>query len=188
MKRGFTLIELLVGMSLMAMLVLGSMTLFVSSMRSLQRTTNDVTITDKSAVNLRKVTEKVREAITVTVTNQGKTLSFNLPKFSASVDPITQEKEVAIPAASDGIARGYAIDFGAGTLRDTQTGKVLMRNIASTDVNTGSSQYGQAYEPFQITTVGTTKALTICLITRDSTSGQLRTMRMKTTTVLRNMP
>jgi prepilin-type N-terminal cleavage/methylation domain-containing protein len=188
LRRGFTLIELLVGMSLMAMLVLGSMTLFVGSMRSLQRTTNDVTMTDNSARSIRKIAETVREAVSATITNDGRTLSFNLPAMTAGVDPVTGEKEVAMPPASDGVARGYTIDFGAGTLKDTRTGKIIERNISPIDTDTHSSQYGQAYTPFQITTVGTTKALTICLITRDSTSGQQRTMRMKTSAILRNVP
>jgi prepilin-type N-terminal cleavage/methylation domain-containing protein len=187
MRRGFTLVEMLTGMALMALLVLGSMTLFASSLRSLQRTDNDVTMTDQNARALRKVSETIRQSMSVTVTNSGKTVSFVLPAYSAAADPVTGEKEVIVPTVSDGVARGYSIDFGAKTLRDLQSGKVLVRNISAVDTDPTSTLYNQAYEPFQLTKIGTYNALTINLITSDSTSGQKRTTRMKTTIILRNM-
>jgi prepilin-type N-terminal cleavage/methylation domain-containing protein len=186
-RRGFTLVELLTGMGVMALLVLGSMTLFASSLRSLQRTSNDVTMTDQNSRALRKVSETIRQAMSVTVTNSGKTISFNLPAMTAGVDTVTGEKECIVPVVSDGVNRGYNIDFGAGVLRDTVTGKVLVRNLYSKDPDAASSLYNQSYLPFDIVMIGTHRALTINLITRDATSGQARTTRMKTTIILRNM-
>jgi len=185
-RRGMTLIELVTGMGLMMLLVLGSMNLLTNSFKSLQRTTSDVTMTDQTSRSLRKLTEKIRPAVTVTITNSGTTLAYNLPKMVSSVDPVTGEYEEVVPVTSDGVAHGYAVNFSAGTLTDTQTGKVLIQNVCSYDPDPNSTLYNKAYVPFQISSIGTYKALTINLITLDATSGQSRVMRMKTTMILRN--
>jgi Tfp pilus assembly protein PilW len=188
MRRGMTLIELLTGMGLMSLLVLGSLTMLVGSLRSLQRTTNDTTMTDQNARAIRKIAENVRLAVSVTVSNNGKTLVYYLPTMTSTNDATTGEKEVVIPPVSDGVARGYTVDFGAGTVTDSRTGKVLVRNIYGYDTEPTSTQYNQAYQPFQVTSIDTNKALTINLVTRDATSGQARTVRMKSTTILPNVP
>lgn len=186
MKRAFTLVELLIGMGLMALLVLGSLTMFASSLRSLQRTTNDVTITDQNARALRKISESVRNATSVTVSSSGLVLTYTLPKMTTAVDPVTGEKEVVVPPVSDGITRSYTVDFTAGTLRDSQSNRVMVQDICRVDPDAGSTLYNQNYQPFQISSIDTHKAVTINLVTRDATSGQPRIMRMKTTAILRN--
>jgi prepilin-type N-terminal cleavage/methylation domain-containing protein len=188
MRRGFTLVEILISMGLMALLVLGSLSLFAGSMRSLQRTDSDVTMTDQNSRAMRKISETLRQAVLVTVTNGGRTIVFNLPALTNSVDPVTGEKEIAMPPVSDGVTRGYNVDFGSGTLVDIQTGKVLMRNIYSRDTDPSSTLYNQTYQPFQLSTVHNYKALTINLVTRDAATTPIRTTRMKTTAILRNVP
>jgi Tfp pilus assembly protein PilW len=187
MRRAFTLVELLTGMGVMALLVLGSLSLFAGSLRSLQRTTNDVTMTDQNARAVRKISENLRQAVSVTISNSGKTLTYSLPAMTASADPVTGEKEVVVPVTSDGLNRTYSVDFGAKTLTDSNTGKVIVRNVWNVDTDSNSTLYNLAYAPFELTKVGTRQALTINLITRDNTSGQVRTTRMKTTILLRNM-
>lgn len=180
--------ELVTGMGLMALLVLGSLTLMIGSMRSLQRTDNDTTMSDQNARALRKITENIRQAVSVSASTDGKTLTYNLPALAASADPVTGEHEVAMPPVSDGTTRTYVVNFTAGTLVDGQTGKVMVRNIYGKDTDPTSSLYNQAYLPFQISSIDVCKAVTINLVTRDVTSGQARTTRMKTTAILRNAP
>jgi prepilin-type N-terminal cleavage/methylation domain-containing protein len=185
MRRGFTLIELLVGLGLVALLVLGSMNLLVGSLRSLQTTTTDVTMTDQTSRTLRKIAENVRSAVSVTITN-GTTLTYNLPALASTADPVTGEREVAIPPTSDGVNRGYRVNFSDGTVTDLQTGKVLVRNVCSIDPDPQSTLYNQAYVPFQLVTIGSYKGVTINIIARDTSSRMVRTIRMKTTTILKN--
>lgn len=186
-RRGFTLVELLTGMSLVALLVLGSMALLIGSLRSFQRTDGDVTMNDATSRSVRKITETLRSAVSVTITNNGRTLSYRLPALTNGVDPVTGEREVAIPPASDGVVRSYNVDFGSGRLTD-ETGRVLVRNISSRDTEPGSTLFNSAYEPFALVTIGSRKGLTVNLIASDSTSGRLRTARIKTSTILRNVP
>jgi len=188
MRRGMTLIELVTGMGLMALLVLGSMTLHAGTMRSLQTTTSDVTMTDQTSRALRKVAENIRQAVSVTTGTGGTSITYNLPAISSFVDPVTGEKEVSMPPASDGINRGYTVNFSAGTVSDSQTGQVLVRDVCSYDPDPNSTLYNKAYVPFQLVTIGTYKGVTINIITRDAKGLNPRTVRMKTTTILRNAP
>ena len=185
MRRGFTYAELLVGMGLMALLVLGSMTMFASSLKSLKRTDKDVTMSDQSSRALRKITETIRQSVTVTVSDGGRKVTYYLPVMSGAADSVTGESEIVNPPTSDGIARTYTVNFTTGTIFD-ESGKVIVRNVAGKDNNRASSLYGSSYEPFTIGTIGTRKALTINIITRDDAGGQTRNMRMKTTAIIRN--
>ncbi len=186
MRRGMTLIELLTGMGLVMLLIVGSMNLFAGSLRSLQRTTNDVTMEDQNARALRKMTETMRSAMSVTISNNGNTVTFNLPKLSSTSDPVTGEKEYIVPPVSDGVNRSYTVHFDTGTVTDNQATRVMIQNVASTDPDPNSTNYHQAYVPFQITSIGVYKGITINLITLDKTSGQSRVVRMKTTMILKN--
>lgn len=106
--------------------------------------------------------------------------------MSDSIDPLTGEHEVALPRVWDGVTRSYSIE--GGILRDDQTGQVLVEGIALTDPDPDSSQYGQTYAPFAFSTIGSSRALSIQLITSQFMGVQTRFARLKTTVMLRNMP
>lgn len=184
-KRGFTLLELMTGLTVMAMVILGSMTLLITGLTSFKKTQSDVDITNQNAQAVRRIGEILRQAMNVQITNSGKTISFNLPKMGG-VDPLTGEKEVLDPLTSDGVARSYVVDTAAGTLTEQPGGRVLIRNISDKDLQQGSTQYNQAYVPFQLTTFGSYRAVTINLITKQALVRETRFMRMKTTSVVRN--
>ena len=185
-RRGFTLVELLSGISVMALVILGSLTLLVNGLRSFNRTSVDVRLTQQNAQAERRICETIRQATSVTISSSGATLSYTLPAFSGAVDPVTGEKELQQPCVSDGVARSFVVDWAAGTLKDMPSGRILARNITNKDPEVGSSQYHQAYVPFQLTTIGAYRAITINLITRDTVSSQPRWIRMKTTALVRN--
>lgn len=184
-KRAFTLVELLTGMSILSLVLLGTMTLLVTGLKSFRKTTNDVDITNQNSNTLRKVSETLRQAINVTISNSGKTVTFNLPKVGG-VDPVTGEKELVEPIVSDGVSRSYVIDFTTGKLTENPGGRVLIKDIAAKDPLPDSSQYNQAYTPFQLTSIGSYRAVTVNLITSQKLVDQSRYMRMKTTAVVRN--
>lgn len=184
-RQGFTLIELLTGMTVMGFVIVGTMTLLVTGMKSFKRTSYDVDITNQNSQALRRMSETLRQAMNVTITNNGTVISFNLPKMGA-VDVVTGEKEVQDPLTSDGVARSYTVNFSAGTLVEQPGGRVLATSIAATDPQVGSTQYNQAYVPFQLTTFGSYRAVSINLITTQRLVNEVRNMRMKTTAVVRN--
>lgn len=186
MKRnGFTLVELLAAMSTMTVVLLGTMTLLVTGLKSFKKTSTDVDITNQNANAMRKIGETLRQSMNVAITNSGKTISFNLPKMG-SVDPVTGETELMEPLTSDGVLRTYTVDFTTGKLTANPGNKVLVSNISPKDPQEGSSQYNQAYTPFQLTSIGSYRAITINLITTQNVVESQRFIRMKSSTVVRN--
>jgi hypothetical protein len=73
-----------------------------------------------------------------------------------------------------------------GKLKDDQSGRVLAENVVMKDPDPNSSQYDQAYPQFQLTTIGSRRALTINVITQSQVLGKPRYVRMKSTVILRN--
>lgn len=185
-RRGFTLIELTVGMGMLMLVVLGCATLMVSGLQSLNKTSVDANLGNDNAQGLRRVSEAIRGAVWVSVSTDGRTLSYSLPRMSTTTDPLTGERELVDPPVSDGVVRRFVVDFTAGTLTDMQSNRVLVRNIAATDPQPSSSLFNQAYPPFQLTTIGSMRAVSINLITRANAAGQARWVRLKTSAVIRN--
>lgn len=184
-RAGFTLFELLTAMVILSFTLFAILNLLIHGLRSFGKTTTDVNISQQNAQGMRRVIETIRAAVNVTISSDGKTLSYTLPLQSGSADPITGEKEYAIPIASDGVTRFFHITNGE--LRD-QTGRVLVRSIATTDPEPTSSQYNQQYAPFQSTTIGSRRAITVNLITQEQVNGMQRWARMKSTVLIRNSP
>lgn len=177
------------GAVLFSLVFLGYGALLISGLKSFTRTANDVTVTNPNAQAMRRVADALRPGVNVTILNSGTKITFNNAALSSIVDPVTGEKEVATPIVSDGVARGYNVDFTAGTLTDLATNRVLVKNIIGTDPLPGSSQYNQAYAPFSFSTVGGYKAVTINLITQvgsgGTSKGTVRYQRLKNAVMLR---
>jgi hypothetical protein len=135
---------------------------------------------------LRYVTEYARGAMSATISNNGSQVNFAMPAMSNTADNVTGEKELAFPIVSDGVTRGFSVNFTAGTMTDLHTTKVIVKNITSTDPDPKSSNYGNTYQPFSFSMVGSRKVMVIQLITKDKVNGQVRYQRMKNTVLLRN--
>jgi hypothetical protein len=185
-KRGSTLVEVVTGAGLMMLIMLGTLTLFVTGLTATTRTTIDLTIAGKNAQGLRWVTEYARAAMSANINDTGTQIDFTVPAMSATTDTITGEKELAYPVASDGVARGFKVDFNAGTMTDLHSNKVIVRNITSIDPDPKSSNFGKTYQPFSFSMVGSRKVIVIQLITKDKVNGSVRYARMKNTVLLRN--
>jgi hypothetical protein len=161
------------------------MGLMISGLRSYNRTTTDINLDQPNAQAVRRITETLRGAMNVTITNSGRTITYTLPAMSTTNDPVTGEREVLLPLVSDGVTRTFTIST-AGVLTSNPGGRVLVRDISLTDPDTSSSTYNQSYAPFQLSPIGGGKAISITLITAATTNGQRRYTRMKTTALLRN--
>lgn len=170
----------------MMLVTLGAVGLLVGGLQSFSRTSSDLTMTYDNSQGLRRVGENLREAINVTISESGSKIVFNRPALSSTADAITGEKEYIYPFTSDGVSRGYQVNFANGTVTDLQSGKVIVSNVASKDPDKNSTSYNQAYTPFTLTTVGTRKAIVMNLICAEKVGGSTRYQRMKVTYVLRN--
>ena len=183
-RRGSSLVEVVTGAVLMMLITLGTMSLMVTGLRYVTRTSTDLTIGGKNAQGLRWISEYARTAMSATIS--GSQINFTLPSRATTTDTNTGEKEMIYPVVGDGVTRGFKIDFSAGTLTDLHMNKVIMKNITSTDPDPASSTYGQAYTPFSFSQVGAHKVIVIQIITKDKVAGNVRYSRMKNTVLLRN--
>ena len=183
-KKGFTLVELMVAMTIMGLLVLGTMTVFSQAMTGFYRTKTDIDLAGKNSLGVQRVAETLRSAYSMTITNGGNQVVYFLPKRSNLVDADTGEKELVDPIQSDLVQRSFTVT--GGKLIDDYSGRTLATNVVLIDPDPKSSQYNQTYAPFQLTTIGSRKALSINFITQDQVLGTPRYQRMKTTVILRN--
>lgn len=184
MRKGFTLVELLVGMTIMGALIIGTLTIFSESMRGFHNTKTDIDLATDNSLAMQRVAETLRSAYTMQIQNNGTKVVFTMPRMMSSSDPDTGEKEIFEPMQSDGVQRSFSVTNGY--LKDDQTGRVLAERVVLIDPDPASSQYNQNYPPFQLTTIGSRRALSINIITQSQVLGRPRYARMKTTVILRN--
>ena len=185
-RKGSSLVEVLVGALLMMLITLGTMSMMVSGLTYMTRTSTDLYLAGKNAQSLRWVSEYARSAMTATITNNGNEVDFTIPQRSSTTDSYTGEKEYTYPLVSDGLVHGFKVDFAAGTLTDLHSGKVICKNITSIDPDKNSSQYNGTYTPFSFSIVGSHKVLVMQIITQQKIKGVKRYERMKETVRLRN--
>ena len=185
MRRGLTLAELMATLGTLLMALVGAFMVMLTGMKSFQRTQADVSVSQPNAQAMRRIADTLRGAMSVTISNSGRTITYLLPRVSASADSATGEREVVYPFVSDGVVRSFSVDT-AGRLVSQPDGRTLVRNISSTDPQQGSSQYNLIYAPFQSTTIGSRRAITITLISAESVAGTLRYARMKSTVLIQN--
>ena len=185
-KRGTTLIEVLTGTILMMLITLGTLSLFVSGLTYMTRTSTDLYIGGKNAQSLRWISEYGRTAMSATLANNGNEVDFVIPLYNSTTDPYTGEKELVYPLTSDGLVHGFKVDFTAGTLTDLHSNKVICKNIVAIDPDPNSSNYNHTYVPFSFSIVGSHKVVVMQIITQKKINGVRRFERMKDTVLLRN--
>jgi Tfp pilus assembly protein PilV len=184
-RRGFSTVEVMVGLTLLTMTLIAIVSLFITGFRSYYRTSAQVELAQENAQGMRVICERLSEAINVTVSADGRTLTYNLPMRTLTADPVTGEREYSDPLTSDGVNRTFTVN-AAGKLTDG-TARSFVNRITLIDPDPSSIGYKQVYKPFTLTTVGSTKALTINLITLQKVHGKDQFARMKTTLLLRNL-
>lgn len=184
-KRGMSLAELSVALGLMALTIFSVSTMFIFGLRAMQKTTSDTHLNQTNAQAMRRLTETLRSAMNTQISNEGRMITYTLPKISPGNDVTTGEPEYLIPLQSDGVTRSFYVTTD-GKLIDSTTGRTLMKNIYLKDPDPESSQYNQNYAPFSTVTVGSQRGVTINLITAEDVLGDLRYARLKTTVVTQN--
>ncbi len=183
-RRGLTLVELMATLAAAGMAIAGAFAVLLNSMQSFRRIQSDVSVSQPNSQAVRRITETLRGAFSITISNSGRTISYTLPAYTSIADPISGERELAFPLRSDGTARSFAV--ANGLLTANPGGRVLMRNVLATDPLPGSTQYNLAYAPFQSTTIGSRRAITVTLIAQETIRGKPRYARMKSTVLIQN--
>lgn len=181
-QRGFSLVELIISLSLLLMGIVGFQMLFAAGIRTALKTNASTVLTQQNALGIRRVTGTLNEAISATISNGGTRIDYVMPKRAATNDTVTGQKEFIIPLEPDGVSRYFQVS--SGRLLD-ESGRTIVRDIVSAELDPNASNYGQSYQPFQFTTIGGTRAVTINFVTA-VTVGNRRYARMKSTVLLRN--
>lgn len=182
--RGSSLIEVAVGTAVASIVLVGTMNVWASTLRNERSIQTSLDMSRDTSIALRRVMETIRNGTNVTITDGGRTLSYQLPRLAVGADPITGEREYQIPITGDGTVRRFRVANGQLT-EDGRAG-VILDGIVLTDPDPNSSQYRQSYAPFQMTTIGARQAVTINLITLENVGGRQRYVRLKTTVLARN--
>jgi prepilin-type N-terminal cleavage/methylation domain-containing protein len=184
LKKGVTLIETLLAVMISSVIMFAALTLWISGSRFFMNTETDVEITRENSSTLRRISERLRGAIDVTISEDGKRITYMLPERLGFHEQTTGENEYALPVRWDGVERGYEVV--GDKLINIRTQKVLVDHIIAYDPDPKSTQFDQEYRPFSATSIGSKRAVTVNLITLRPSPVQPRYVRMKTSALLRN--
>jgi len=187
MKKGFTILELMTATVIMGFVIIGSLGLLTTGLKSFRRTSTDANLTSTNAQAVRKICENLKSAISISVSSNGSRIDYVLPKLSTIKDTTTGEYELMVPTQSDGIARAYVVNSTNGTVTDTVTNRVILKNLTKTDPDKDSTQYGQVYAPFMASVVGSVHAVTVNFVALDHLVNETRYTRYKTTVIVHNV-
>jgi len=177
--------EIIVTIGILSLALFGSLGLIITGLGSFTRSTVDLGNDEPTSQTIRKITENIRQAISVSVTNSGNTLNYTLPKMSTSADPVTGEKEYVMPLVSDGVARSYTIS--GANLVEQPSGRTLLGGLTSRDPDHSSGQFNQTYAPCVSQAAGNRQAITITLISSAMADRRIRFSKQKTTVALQNI-
>lgn len=183
-RAGLTLVELLAASTILGMMLVGTMSLYLTCLTQYSKTSTGIDLSQQNSLGTRKVLDTLRSCMSATISSDGKTLTYVMPALSSTADSVTGEKEYIYPLT--GSASSQTFTVSNGKLVDSSTGKTLVSNIYATDPDPKSSQYGQAVAPFTFTTIGSRKGVCVNLITRKVVNGVETYVRMKNTVILRN--
>jgi type II secretory pathway pseudopilin PulG len=185
-QRGFTITEVVSATLVITMVIGGTVALLISSTQGMANSVGGDKVLLSNTQGMRYMAEALRSAMKVSINDSDNVITYELPKVSDTVDPATGERELLDPLVSDGVQRSFKANFGNGRVIDQLSGKIICRNIYRTDPEIKSTQYGKGVAPFQMTTIGSARAVTLTIITREQVGTQFKWVRLKTTTLLRN--
>lgn len=184
-QKGFSIVELCVSLVITAFTTMGTLALFVTGLESCQKVQTDINLSQPSSQAMRRISDAVRQSLNVWISQDGNTMYYTVPKVSGYTDPYTLERELVVPVTPEATVRSFTVSNGQ--VIDNFARRVLVDSVLSYDPDKNSTQYNKAYPPFQLTTIGSRKAISINLITSDLVDGKLRYARLKTSVVVQNI-
>lgn len=183
--KGFSIVELTIALTIMSFTTFATFALFLTGLRTCEAAETDVNLSQPSSQALRRISEALRQATNVTIADSGMTVHYTMPKMTTGANPTTAEKEVVYPVVNETVTRTFAVT--GGQLVDRTMGRTLVENVITYDPLPSSSQYNKTYAPFQLTTIGSRRAISINIITSTVINGKRRYARLKTTVMVQNI-
>lgn len=155
-QRGATLVEVMVGASISVLTLVAGVACFMAGMQSWLRGEGAISADRSVNETARTVSSELREAVTLTVSADGTTVTYQKPTLDAN-------GRYVMPLAADGVTRRF--QFTSGELRQTvaSTTWVLAKGIQTIDPNTGS-----AYRVFSAANTAIIRQVTFMLVTNHS--------------------
>jgi Tfp pilus assembly protein PilW len=130
-QRGATLMETMLATAIASIITLGAMVMWIDGSRFYMNTETDTEISRENSATLRKISERLRSALDVEISDDGKKMYYKMPARAEAIDFDTAEFELKIPVQWDGVERGYVVD--GDKLKDIRTGHVLVDHIIAHD-------------------------------------------------------
>ncbi len=176
-RRGFTLIEALVAAAISVIAIGVGLYIYLSQLGAWAQGRGAIYSMSASQVAVKNVARELQEAILVTVSSDGQSVTYQLPKRDGTGDYVA-------PAVADGVNRSFSVL--AGTLTQTIGGssRILATNVLLKDPETN-----QAFTPFTGDGNALTRRVEIKLGTqKDGSRSQMVSHCASETVYLRNIP
>lgn len=173
-----TLVESVTGASITAMTLVGGVACFMAGMMSWTKGAATIDSMTKSQNAVKMMSQQLREAYKVTVSDDGKMVTFQLP----SKNP---DGSYVIPMVSDNQNRVFKVnDSNELVYINNSVTTVVSKNVLATDPNTNSS-----YRVFTANSGTVSRQLVIQLVTtRQGFRNNWQPNRSRESVYLRNIP
>lgn len=151
--------------------------IYFSGMGSWAKGRGDIDSMASSQVAVKQVARELQEAISVTVSADGQTINYELPKKDVGGNYVS-------PAVSDGITRSFVINNGTLKQVINGTGRTLATNVLTKDPLTN-----QTFAPFEGDGNAVTRRVEVTLATeKDGQRSKKQSSCVSETIYLRNIP
>ena len=177
-KRGMTLVETVTAAGLSVLTLVGGVACFMSGMMSWTKGVGAMDSISKSQDSVRLMAQQLREAMTVTVSTDGKTCTYTLPSKDSSGSYV-------LPLTADSTTRSFQLSSD-GILTQTvgSTTQTLTKNVLATDPSTNST-----YKVFNVNAGSVARQVVITLVTsKQGFRNNWTPSRSRESVYLRNVP
>jgi hypothetical protein len=176
-RRGATMIEVVVGAGVSVVTLIGGVGCFMAGMMSWMKGVGAMDSISKSQESVKMVSQQLREAMSVKITDSGNVVTYSLPAKNGS-------GEYALPLISDGIIRKFVLSNGSLTHQVGPNSRVIADHVLDNDPNTGSP-----YTVFEANNGTVTRQVIITLVTtRQGYRDNWTPSRARESVYLRNVP
>ena len=158
-NRGFTIAETVVGAGLTTLALFGALTTLLYGMSSWYRGQGKISAESSSQVAIRQASRELREAMSVTVDNNGQGLTYRKPAVDSN-------GTYTMPIAWDGVTR--RIELSGSTLQLNTNGALrpIAQNIITTDPQ--STNGASAYTIFSPGNGSITRSITMMVVIQNN--------------------
>lgn len=176
-RRGATMIEVVVGSGISVVTLVGGVGCFMAGMMSWMKGVGAMDSISKSQDSIKLMSQQLREAMSVTISDNGATVTYKIPSKD-------QSGSYVLPLASDGVTRQFKLVNGTLSQITDGNSRVVAANVLSTDPQTES-----AYKVFSANNGDVTRQVVITLITsRQGFRNNWTPSRSRESVYLRNVP